>query len=114
VVATRGRDILLVPVIYDREHIHRSDVVIPPDSGSMFSARWAVFRCSQFFRTRARHCSRVGTLNPAVLRDVMQAIMRERDARQIEELPPGIVRSNLAGGCRIGNRGRKVGGAPSD
>lgn len=118
IVATRARcgfdEVFVVPIERTSLPRHRADVAVPAVQNPAISYRCAVARCGNARWARFRHGCSLGSVTETVLADIAHALRRERAARQVEELPPGIVKSHLGRGPKMGDRGRKVGGAPTD
>ncbi|AQS88252.1 hypothetical protein AA101099_1791 [Neoasaia chiangmaiensis NBRC 101099] len=104
----------VVPLIRGRTEIHRSDVRLPEAACLSLSTHNVVLRCCDAHWRTNVFAPRVGQADAALLSDVTLSLQREAQTREIEKLPAGIVRSVLGRGPRIGDCGRKVGGAPSD
>lgn len=118
IVATRDRgganEIFIVPIEWDVMPRHRADVPCADVQNPSLSFAGAVARCGEARWARLRADHSAGRLPPSLMQSLIGALRRERMARQVEELPPGIVRSHLGRGPKVGDRGRKVGGVPTD
>ncbi|EHH69715.1 hypothetical protein GMO_10230 [Gluconobacter morbifer G707] len=96
--------------IQNRTYIHRSDVLLP----DFPSIATVVARCARPKWQKNAWDSRVMSLSSPLHGEIILAVQRDAEARRGETFPRGVVRSVLGRGPRLGDCGRKKGGAPSD
>lgn len=115
VLAVDGARALCVPVIFDRTYIHRADVSIWGKREKSFRlVGSAVVRCTEQRWQKNGWDSRIMQANPAFMRKILASFRRDIEAQAIEAGGSGLYQSVLARGPKLGNRGRKKGGSPSD
>lgn len=98
-----------VPIIGATLPRYRSDVAV-----SGLCVAGDIARCRSIASFPLRQLCRVQRVAGCILAEVDGALARERQAVQAEKFPAGMLLSVLGHGPRIGSKGRKKGGAPSD
>ncbi len=114
VLAVEGVRALCVPVIADRTVIHRADVPIWTGSheNSSLCAGMIVVRCTMQCWRENKWDRRLIRRDPAITQKIMVSLRRDRQARETERIGPGLFRSMLSCGPRLGSCGRKCVAAP--
>lgn len=115
IVSVFDADVHVVRLIKCGLPRHRADV------GLLFcgSLKNNIARCDKLIREKSNRLRVLKELSAQAvvpeheMQRIDAALIRERNARAVELLPPGIVISNWRG-PKWGDRGRKIGGAPSD
>ncbi|WP_249206471.1 hypothetical protein [Gluconobacter cerinus] len=116
VLAVDGARALCVPVIFNRTFIHRADVSVWGGKREKFLrlAGSTVVRCTDHRWHSNTWDSRVIQASPATIRKILASFGRDLEAQAIEAEGSGLYQSVLARGPKLGDRGRKKGGSPSD
>ncbi|MBF0857617.1 hypothetical protein HKD24_00095 [Gluconobacter sp. LMG 31484] len=116
VLAVEGKRALCVPVIFNRTFIHRADVSLWDSrrEKSLQLSGTTVVRCTDHRWHRNGWDSRLMQASAASMRKIVDSLVKDLDAQAIEAGKPGLYQSVLGRGPKLGDRGRKKGGSPSD
>ncbi|MBF0888079.1 hypothetical protein HKD19_05895 [Gluconobacter sp. LMG 1745] len=116
VLAVEGTRALCVPVIFNRTFIHRADVFLWDSrrEKSLQLSGTTVVRCTDHRWRENGWDSCTLQVSPSVMRKILASLCRDSEAQAIEAGRSGLYQSTLARGPKLGDRGRKKGGSPSD
>jgi len=116
VLAVEGKRALCVPVIFNRTFIHRADISVWDNrrEKSLQLSGSTVVRCTDHRWNRNEWDSRLMQAGAASMRKILNSLVKDLDAQAIETGQPGLYQSFLGRGPKLGDRGRKKGGSPSD
>ncbi|MBS1029160.1 hypothetical protein JK196_13320 [Gluconobacter albidus] len=116
VLAVEGTRALCVPVIFNRTFIHRADVFLWDSrrEKSLQLSGTTVVRCTDHHWRENGWDSCTLRVNPSAMRKILASLCRDIEAQAIEAGGSGLYKSTLARGPKLGDRGRKKGGSPSD